>query len=87
MYWLQRIDQWSLVRNDDGWSCYMHDPESAKMLGHGWGVLREWRELPIMKDEHSWLGPVLPSEVPDEIATYLLVSARASCRGGPVVKP
>jgi hypothetical protein len=47
MYWLQRINQWSLVRNDEGWSCYEHDPDSAKLLGHGWGVLRDWQELPI----------------------------------------
>lgn len=84
MYSVQRINQWSLVRNDGGWSCYEHDPNSAKLLGHGWGVLRDWQELPIVKHEDSWLGPKLPSEVPAEIASALLASAKASGHGGPV---
>ncbi|GEM_PF-4715328 len=87
MYWLHRIDQWSLVRNDDGWSCYEHDPDSAQLLGHGWGVLREWQGLPIVKYEDAWLGPELPFEVPPEIAASLIASAKASGHGGPVVTP
>ena len=87
MYWLQRINQWSLVCNDDGWSCYEHDPDSAEHLGHGWGVLRDWQELPIVRYEDGWLGPGLPREVPTEVAEGLLASAKASGHGGPVVKP
>ncbi len=87
MYWLQRIEQWSLVRNDDGWSCYEHDPDSAKLLGHGWGVLRDWQELAVVKYEDGWLGPALPWELPAEIGERLLASAKASGHGGPVVRP
>lgn len=87
MYWLQRINLWSLVRKDDGWSCYEHDLDSAELLGHSWGVLRDWHELSIVRFEDGWLGPELPSEVPAEIAASLLASAKASGHGGPIVKP
>lgn len=86
MYWMARIDQWSLVRNDEGWSCYEHDPQSAQLFGQGWGVLKHWQALPVTTYYGGWLGPELPPEVPAEIAGMLLASARASGHGGPVAK-
>ena len=87
MHGLVRIAQWSLLRNDAGWSCYEHDPKSAERHGHGWGLLRDWQQLPIVKDEDGWLGPRLPWEVPREIAAPLLASAKALSHSGPPGKP